>query len=135
MKWRVALAIVVVALGLSWPASAQEITGTITGTVTDETVRRPPGATVTVKNLGTGVSRDFATTENGRYTAPFLAVGAYEVSASLTGFQPMTVKGIALHVNDRLRDRRAAEAGRAHGRGRGDRGRADGAADCRRCRP
>jgi hypothetical protein len=100
MKSRVLLAIV--ALGLALPAWAQEITGTITGTVTDESGAPVPGATVSVRNVGTGITREFATTETGRYTAPFLAVGEYEVSTSLTGFQPTVIKGIALHVNDRL---------------------------------
>jgi hypothetical protein len=102
MKWRVVLAMSVLALGLSWPAAAQEITGTITGIVSDESGAAVPGATVTVRNVATGISRDYATSEVGRYTASFLTVGEYEVSASLTGFQPVTVKGIALHVNDRL---------------------------------
>ena len=54
------------------PAAAQEITGTITGTVLDSTGASLPGATVSVKSLDTGVTRDFQTTETGRYTAPFL---------------------------------------------------------------
>ena len=102
MKWRAALAVAIVTLGWSLPALAQEITGTIVGTVTDESGAPVPGATVTVRNVGTGVAREFATTENGRYTAAFLPVGEYEVTASLTGFQPSVVKGIAVHVNDRL---------------------------------
>ena len=102
MKWRAALAFAVTTLGLSLPARAQEITGTIVGTVTDETGAAVPGATVAVRNAGTGVTREFLTTDTGRYTAPFLPVGEYEVSVSLTGFQPTVVKGIALHVNDRL---------------------------------
>jgi hypothetical protein len=84
------------------PARAQEITGTITGTVFDSTGAALPGATVSVKSLDTGVTRDFQTTETGRYTAAFLTVGAYELTVSLAGFQPYTAKGIAVHVNDRL---------------------------------
>ena len=102
MKWRAALAFALTTLGLSLPARAQEITGTIVGTVTDETGAAVPGATVAVRHAGTGVTREFLTTDTGRYTAPFLPVGEYEVSVSLTGFQPTVVKGIALHVNDRL---------------------------------
>src|SRR5262245_48983579 len=102
MKWRAALAFAFVTLGLSFPARAQEITGTIVGTVTDETGAAVPGATVSVRNVATGVTRDVATTETGKYTVAYLPVGEYEVSVSLTGFQPSVVKGIALHVNDRL---------------------------------
>jgi hypothetical protein len=102
MKWRAALAVALLTLGLSFPARAQEITGTIVGTVTDETGAAVPGAIVSVRNAGTGVTRDFTTTEAGRYTAPFLPVGEYEITVTLAGFQPTAIKGIALHVNDRL---------------------------------
>jgi hypothetical protein len=102
MKWRAALGFAFLTLGLSLAAHAQEITGTIVGPVTDETGAAVPGASVSVRNVATGVTRDFTTTETGRYTAPFLAVGEYEIAISLTGFQPTAIKGIALHVNDRL---------------------------------
>lgn len=102
MKWRVAVAFALAALGFSFPAWPQEITGTIVGTITDETGAAVPGAAVSVRHVGTGVTRDFTTTQTGLYTAAFLAIGEYEVSVSLAGFQPTVVKGIALHVNDRL---------------------------------
>src|SRR5687767_5179273 len=105
MRWRVTAALLAASFAggmLVAPASAQEITGTIVGTVLDSTGASLPGATVSVKNLDTGVVRDFQTTETGRYTAPFLTVGAYELTVTLTGFQPYTAKGIAVHVNDRL---------------------------------
>ena len=105
MRWRVAAALLAASFAggvLVAPASAQEITGTIVGTVVDSTGASLPGATVSVKHLDTGVTRDFQTTETGRYTAPFLSVGAYEMTVTLTGFQPYTAKGITVHVNDRL---------------------------------
>src|SRR5512145_2209090 len=102
MRWRAALAFAIMMLGLSIPARAQEITGTIVGTVTDETGAAVPGASVSVRNVGTGITREFTTNQAGFYTAAFLTVGEYEVSATLAGFQPTVVKGIALHVNDRL---------------------------------
>jgi outer membrane receptor protein involved in Fe transport len=42
------------------------------------------------------------TNDAGLYTASLLPVGAYEVSFELQGFQTVTVRGITLHVNDRL---------------------------------
>jgi Carboxypeptidase regulatory-like domain len=83
-------------------ASAQETTGTLTGTTTDQTGGVLPGVTVTIKNTDTGSSRRVVTGEAGIYTAGLLSVGHYEVTFELSGFQTVTIKGITLHVNDRL---------------------------------
>jgi hypothetical protein len=90
------------ALAVSAVVSAQETTGTITGAVTDETGAVLPGASVVVKQVATGRTWEFVTTDTGRYTATLLPPGDYEITFQLAGFQPLTVRGIALHVNDRL---------------------------------
>ncbi len=77
---------------------AQVTTGTILGTVRDETDAILPGATVTIKNLDTGISRTAVTDEQGRYQATHLSLGNYEVSASLGGFQSVIRSGIQLTV-------------------------------------
>jgi carboxypeptidase family protein len=107
-RWRmgqaVTLTILVGAL-LSAAASgvaAQETTGTITGTATDDTGAVLPGVTVSVKHVQTGRTHDFVTNGSGLYTAPLLPPGEYAVAFALSGFQPRTVTGIQLHVNDRL---------------------------------
>ena len=98
-----ALAVAAVLLfGGTLTATAQETTGTITGAAKDQTGAVLPGVTVTVKFIQTGSTQEFVTNENGLYTAPLLQPGEYEVSFSLSGFQSRTVKGIQLHVNDRL---------------------------------
>lgn len=84
------------------PSTAQEITGTIQGLVTDQSGAVLPGATVTVRNVGTGQSQEVVTNENGRYVVPFLRPGTYEVTFTMSGFQSSTTRGIELHVNDRL---------------------------------
>jgi hypothetical protein len=83
-------------------ASAQETTGTITGTTTDQTGAVLPGVSVTIRNIDTGVTRSVVTNQAGAYTASLLPIGAYEVSFELQGFQSVTLKNITLHVNDRL---------------------------------
>lgn len=90
------------ALALSSAAAAQETTGTIVGSVTDQTGAVLPGVSVVVRDVKTGRSWEFVTTGTGAYAAPLLPVGEYEITFALSGFQPYTVKGIALHVNDRL---------------------------------
>jgi outer membrane receptor protein involved in Fe transport len=84
------------------PALAQEITGTITGTVTDPSGAAIPGLTVNVRNLGTNATHSVVTDESGVYTATLLPVGRYEVSLELAGFKKFVRSNIELSVNDRL---------------------------------
>ena len=79
-------------------ALAQLTTGTISGTVTDASGAAVPGAAVIVKNVDTGISRNTTTGPAGRYEAPNLPVGRYEVSATSTGFQTSVRAGIELTV-------------------------------------
>jgi hypothetical protein len=84
------------------PALAQENTGTITGTVKDQTGAVLPGVSVTVKHVQTGATKDITTDQSGLYSVPALQPGEYEVTFALTGFQSQIVKGVQLHVADRL---------------------------------
>ena len=97
-----ALAVLLLALGVAAGAAAQETTGTITGVAKDSSGAVLPGVTVTVKNVQTGGTQEFVTNESGIYAAQLLQPGEYEVAFALSGFQPRTIKGIQLHVNDRL---------------------------------
>jgi hypothetical protein len=101
MQKRLALLCAVAAL-LAPKAPAQEITATITGTVSDQSGAVLPGVTVTARNTATGWAKEVVTTETGRYTVPFLPVGSYDLSFALPGFQTSTARGIVLHVNDRI---------------------------------
>jgi len=94
--WRSAAAMLLaVVLGVV-PAAAQLTTGTIVGTVQDETGGAMPGATVTVRNPQTGLSRTVFTNESGRYEATNLPAGPYEVTATMQGFGTAVRKGIDL---------------------------------------
>src|SRR5262245_63248301 len=75
-----------------------QTTGTITGTVSDQSGAAVPGAMVTFKNTDTGVSRTTLTTENGKYEALSLPAGTYEMSATLAGFRTLVRTGISLKV-------------------------------------
>jgi len=65
-------------------ALTQTVTGTLQGRVAtgDDGL---PGVTVTVKSLETGQERITVTNESGNYTAPFLPIGRYRVTAMLEG--------------------------------------------------
>ena len=87
---------------LAATAGAQEVTGTIQGTVTDQTNAVVPGVTVTARNVDTGRTQEAISTATGQYAIPLLQSGMYEVTFALSGFQSVTRRGIELHVNDRL---------------------------------
>jgi len=95
---RVFAAIAVLVLVSSSIASAQVITGSISGTVADETGAVLPGVEVTINNLDTGLSRTAISDDRGAYRAPSLPVGPYEVRAELAGFQTVIRTGISLTV-------------------------------------
>jgi Carboxypeptidase regulatory-like domain len=78
--------------------SAQGATATIQGTVTDMSGAAIPGASVQVRNTGTGVAETTATDSAGRFRVPDLGVGSYEVQASQAGFSTVVHRGITLTV-------------------------------------
>src|SRR5262245_15789838 len=80
-------------------AFGQVNTATISGTVHDSSGAVLPGASVTIVNQETGISRTTITNETGRYSAPALGLGNnYQVTAELPGFQSQVRNGIALTV-------------------------------------
>lgn len=90
---------VLIALLLCQPAAfAQLTTGTISGTVIDQTKATLPGAEVTVRNVGTGLTRTVFANDNGRFEAPNLPIGDYEVTAALQGFGTAVRRDIVLTV-------------------------------------
>ncbi|MDA2934180.1 TonB-dependent receptor [Acidobacteria bacterium AH-259-D05] len=88
----------VVALFVPVAALAQTASATILGVVTDETGGVLPGVEVSVTNLDRGTTRTVITDDEGRYRAPEVELGSYEVSASLTGFQTAVRSGITMTV-------------------------------------
>ncbi|MCZ6877741.1 MAG: TonB-dependent receptor, partial [Acidobacteria bacterium] len=79
-------------------AVAQLTRGTISGTVTDQTGGAVPGAAITITHVDTGVTRASETGARGRYEAPSLPAGNYEVRASLAGFQTSIRAGITVII-------------------------------------
>jgi outer membrane receptor protein involved in Fe transport len=100
-----ALAIIFPVLVLLTAAStpAQTFRGIILGTVTDSSGAAVPGATVTVKNLDTGLTRAVTTSDDGSYSAPELPIGNYSVSAEKGGFKLGLVTGINVEVSSERR--------------------------------
>src|SRR5437870_5476459 len=78
--------------------SAQVTTGTISGVAQDASGAVIPGVSVTIRNVDTGTGRTVTTDERGRYIAPDLPLGNYEVEGQLPGFQTEGRSGITLTV-------------------------------------
>jgi hypothetical protein len=83
-------------------ATAQIDTGSIVGTVTDNTGGVLPGITVTATQEDTAVALTAVTNSVGQYTFSNLKVGRYVVSAELQGFKRAVKRDITLSVQDRL---------------------------------
>jgi Carboxypeptidase regulatory-like domain len=78
---------------------AQEVTATITGTVTDPSGAAITGATVTVKSVERGEIFTASTNEAGIYRISQLVVGSYELKIEKSGFQTSAYPAFVLHEN------------------------------------
>src|SRR5258705_5034700 len=90
---------IVLMLALAGHSSAQTFRGTILGTVTDPNGAVVPNATVTARNLGTGIERSTKTDDFGNYTLAELQTGTYEIKVQGSGFQISTVSNIVVEVS------------------------------------
>jgi hypothetical protein len=77
---------------------SQVNTGTISGTVRDASGAVLPGASVAVLNQDTGITRTVTSNAAGRYAAPALSLGNYQVTTQLAGFQTSVRSGVVLTV-------------------------------------
>ena len=88
---------------LTVAAAAQNITGSIAGTVKDPSGAVLPKATVTLTNTDTGVVvRTIKTDAAGNYSEPLLPIGHYSVTMEALSFVKFVQQGIELNVNDKL---------------------------------
>jgi Carboxypeptidase regulatory-like domain/TonB dependent receptor len=93
----------VAALGiaiLAQPVGAQVLYGTIVGNVKDTSQAAVPGATVTIVNPKTNVSRETITNESGAYTVSNVLPGTYTVKVSLTGFKEFSQTDVQVTINN-----------------------------------
>jgi hypothetical protein len=81
---------------------AQVVGGTILGTITDGSGAVVPHASITIRNLASGVIRTVKTDSVGFYTAPNLLPSKYEVTASAAGFAASVMPEVTLTVGNQL---------------------------------
>ncbi|MGQ0763325.1 MAG: carboxypeptidase regulatory-like domain-containing protein [Acidobacteriota bacterium] len=99
---RGALVAFILVLGLGQPASAQEITGSIVGTVKDAAGASVPGATVTVTNRETQlVVRTVQSNEDGQYAVGDLPATSYDVAFEARGFKKQIQTNVEVNVGVR----------------------------------
>jgi len=106
------LAVLVALLILPAMASAQITTANLVGTISDPGGANVPNATVTARNVDTGLRRTVTTSDDGSYRIEFLPVGNYAIEVTATsGFKKAFREGIVLTVNETARIDFALEVG------------------------
>lgn len=93
------LALLVLVATFAISAVAQSTGGRILGTVTDPSGAVVPGATVTLVNEDTGVSRTTQTDDKGNYQLLPVPVGNYRLEFDGAGFKKNVRRGITVQVN------------------------------------
>src|SRR5437868_2528259 len=77
--------------------------GIITGIVVDPTGSSIAGATVKIRNEGTGVETSLVTNSSGSYTTPPLVLGSYSITVDHAGFKTAVNSGILLQGAETIR--------------------------------
>ncbi|PYR37556.1 MAG: hypothetical protein DMF93_17775, partial [Acidobacteria bacterium] len=89
-------------LAIARPAAAQKPTFDIEGVVTDAQQGVLPGATVTLQNVATGLSRETATDADGRYVFTSLPpAGQYILQTALSGFATERRENLTFNAGQR----------------------------------
>jgi len=79
-------------------APAQSFRGSIVGTVLDQSEAPVPGATVTVSNQATGVTRTTTTQDSGTFAIPELPIGVYTVTVEKEGFARVNQPDVSVEL-------------------------------------
>lgn len=87
---------------LAVSAYAQQVTGTITGAVTDSSGAAIAGVQVRLNSPQTGLSRTVATDEAGAFRFLVLQPGVYALDAAQTGFKAVRREGIVVEADRSL---------------------------------
>jgi hypothetical protein len=85
------------------PAAGQTLTGTILGTITDQSHAVIPGVQVSVTDVNTNYHRAETTNESGFFAFANLDPGNFRVDVEHTGFRKVVRSDIALQPNSTIR--------------------------------
>lgn len=92
-------------------AQAQVTTGSILGTVKDNSGSAVRGAKVTVTEVGKSTATNYTTDDEGNYNAPFLIPGAYSVAVEAQGFKKAIVNNVVVQIDQKARTDFSLEVG------------------------
>jgi len=92
-------ALSLVVLFMASPTWAQNVTGSIVGTVKDATGGVMAGAAVTVTNEQTNISLKVASGPDGEFVAPNLSPGTYNLTVESPGFKQRIILGVRVLAN------------------------------------
>ena len=82
---------------------AQDISGTIGGSILDPSGAGVPNAKVTITNVDRNlVVRTITTSTGGVYSAPLIPSGNYSIKVEAKGFKTLTRSGVVVNVSDDL---------------------------------
>ena len=96
--------------------SAQTTYGSIVGAAHDASGAAIPKVSVRVTNEATGTTATAVTNDLGAYSFTTLNPGPYRISAELTGFRPVDIRGIQLQVNQTARHNLSMQVGQVNER-------------------
>ena len=82
------------------PMLAQTSTGSITGSVTDESGAVIPGATITATRTATGETRTVVSEDNGFYRVLNISPGVYTVRCEMPGFKTIVDENVEVTVGE-----------------------------------
>jgi len=99
---RVVLAVLVALAALTPAAAAQSVSGSLAGTVVDQTRQLVPGASVTLVNEQTGDSRATTSNETGVFVFSAVQPGAYTVRVELAGFATFELRNTVVPANEQV---------------------------------
>jgi hypothetical protein len=84
-------------------ATAQIVTGTVVGTITDASGGAVPRTAIVLTNTATGITRSVSSEPTGDYVFAQLPPGVYRLSATAEGFKKYDVSDITVLVDQTVR--------------------------------
>ena len=102
LGFRVLVVLAMLACGTLTFGQSQSTTGTIQGIVIDPSGAGVPSADITIRHTATGRERTTRTDSEGRFQAPLLEPGTYDLSVSASGFATQVSRGYLLTLGQTL---------------------------------
>ena len=94
----IAAIMLILFVGLTFPAFGQSDRGSIRGTVTDQNGAVVANAKVTVTNVETNETREVTTSDEGSYSVPEIKAAVYRILVEAEGFKSATVETVQVGV-------------------------------------